>query len=110
MFEVSDPSIGSLDRNYDNQNQQLVNRIMGNPSDYNMQGQGGGIVISDSGTYTGNFRWIQFMTDCDIGSIISSNISNAAGFESLAVPAGVGIGGRFTSIQLTSGVAIAYYA
>jgi len=110
MFEVSDPPTYSVDRVYSSSNQHLFNKIMGNPADYNMQGQGGGIVVSDSGTYTGNFRWIQFIQDCEIGSILSSNISNAVGFAGLTVPAGVGIGGRITSIQLTSGAVIAYYA
>ena len=83
---------------------------MSSPISYDLQGQGGGIVIADSGTYTGNFRWIQFLTDSEITAIASSNISNFAGLNSVVIPAGVGIGGRFTSIQLTSGTAIAYYA
>jgi hypothetical protein len=82
---------------------------MSSPVSYDLQGQGGGIVIADSGTYNGNFRWIQVIADCEIQAIVSSNISNVAGFAGLAVPAGVGIGGRFTSIQLNSGAAIAYY-
>ena len=83
---------------------------MSSPISYDLQGQGGGVAISDGSTYTGNFRWIQFVTDSEIGAIASSNISNAAGFAGVLVPAGVGIGGKFTSIQLTSGAAIAYYA
>jgi hypothetical protein len=83
---------------------------MSSPVSYDLQGQGGGIVIIDSGTYTGNFRWIQVIQDCQFGNIVSSNISNDEGFDELSVPAGVGIGGRFTSIQLTSGAVIAYYA
>ena len=83
---------------------------MSSPVSYDLQGQGGGIVISDSGTYTGNFRWIQVISDCVIGSIVSSNISNYAGFAGLTIPAGVGIGGKITSIQLNSGAAIGYYA
>ena len=83
---------------------------MSSPISYDLQGQGGGVVIADSGTYTGNFRWIQFVTDSEITAIASSNISNAVGLDGALIPAGVGIGGRFTSIQLTSGAAIAYYA
>jgi hypothetical protein len=83
---------------------------MGNPSDYNMQGQGGGIVISNSVPVTGNFRWIQGITDFVIDDIVSSNISNAAGITGSNIPAGVGIGGKFTSITVNTGVAIAYYA
>ena len=83
---------------------------MSSPVSYDLQGQGGGVVISDSTPVTGNFRWIQVITDCEIDDIASSNISNAAGLDSLTIPAGVGIGGRFTSIQLNSGAVIAYYA
>ena len=80
------------------------------PVSYDLQGQGGGIVIADSGTYTGNFRWIQGITDFEISAIASSNISDTNGLLSNSIPAGVGIGGRFTSIQLNSGIVIAYYA
>jgi hypothetical protein len=83
---------------------------MGNPSDYNMQGQGGGVVISDSTTVNGNFRWIQVITDCEMQDIVSSNISNSVGLVSKNIPAGVGIGGKFTSITLSTGTVIAYYA
>ena len=83
---------------------------MSSPVSYDLQGQGGGIVISDSSTYTGNFRWIQVIQDCEIASISSSNIINDDEFTELTIPAGVGIGGSFTSIELTSGVVIAYYA
>jgi hypothetical protein len=82
---------------------------MSSPVSYDIQGQGGGTVIADSGTYTGNFRWIQVISDCEIGAIASSNIANATGLAGILVPAGVGIGGRFTSIQLNSGAVIAYY-
>ena len=82
---------------------------MGNPSDYNMQGQGGGILIYNTNLISGNFRWIQVITDCEIDNLSSSNINNNTGFDGLTVPAGVGIGGKFTSIQLTSGAVIAYY-
>jgi hypothetical protein len=83
---------------------------MSSPVSYDLQGQGGGIVISDSETYTGNFRWIQVIADCEIEAIVSSNIINVAEVSGFAIPAGIGIGGKFTSIKLTSGVVIAYYA
>ena len=83
---------------------------MSSPISYDLQGQGGGVAISDGSTYTGNFRWIQFVTDSEIGAIASSNITSVSALASITVPAGVGIGGKFTSIQLTSGAAIAYYA
>ena len=83
---------------------------MSSPVSYDLQGQGGGVVIADSGTYTGNFRWIQFVTDSEITAIASSNITSVSALAIITVPAGVGIGGKFTSIQLNSGAVIAYYA
>jgi hypothetical protein len=83
---------------------------MSSPVSYDLQGQGGGILISDSTTITGNFRWIQGITDFEIDAIVSSNISNASGIIGYTIPAGSGIGGRFTSITLNNGIAIAYYA
>ena len=83
---------------------------MSSPISYDLQGQGGGIVIADGATYTGNFRWIQFLTDSTIGAITSSNITNSNNLLASVFPAGVGIGGRFTSISFISGIAIAYYA
>jgi hypothetical protein len=83
---------------------------MSSPVSYDLQGQGGGVVISDSTPVTGNFRWIQGITDFEIDAIASSNISNAAGLIGYSIPAGVGIGGRFTSITVNTGTVIAYYA
>jgi len=83
---------------------------MSSPVSYDLQGQGGGIVIDNNVPVTGNFRWIQGITDFEIDAIVSSNISNASGIVGYSIPAGVGIGGRFTSIQLNTGTVIAYYA
>ena len=88
----------------------MIQVCMSSPVSYDLQGQGGGVVIDDTNLHTGNFRWIQVIVDCEINTIVSSNISNAAGFAALTVPAGVGIGGMFTSIALDTGVVIAYYA
>lgn len=83
---------------------------MSSPVSYDLQGQGGGIVISDSTPVTGNFRWIQGLTDFELDAIVSSNISNASGLIGYSFPGGVGIGGRFTSITVNNGIVIAYYA
>jgi len=83
---------------------------MSSPVSYDLQGQGGGIVIDNTGPVTGNFRWIQGITDFVIGNIVSSNISNASFLIGSTIPAGVGIGGKFTSITLSTGIVIAYYA
>ena len=88
----------------------MIRQGMSSPVSYDLQGQGGGIAISDVDTYTGNFRWIQVVSDCVISTIESSNIDSVSVIAGITIPAGVGIGGRFTSISLTSGAVIAYYA
>ena len=59
---------------------------------------------------SGKFRWIQVITDAVIDDLGSGNIANNDKLEDISISAGVGIGGMFTSINLTSGVVIAYYA
>lgn len=83
---------------------------MSSPVSYDLQGQGGGIVIIASGNETGNFRWIQVINDAVLSTVTSSNIGDADNLQSITIPAGVGIGGRFTNVAVTSGVVIAYYA
>jgi hypothetical protein len=82
---------------------------MSSPVSYDLQGQGGGQVItSSSGAVTGNFRWIQVVTDTVLSVLTSSNITNASGLQTITIPAGLGLGGRFTAVTVTSGVVIAY--
>ncbi len=82
---------------------------MGSPVSYDLQGGGGGRVItSASGAITGDFRWIQVVTDTVLSVLTSSNITNSSALQSITIPAGVGIGGRFSAITVTSGVVIAY--
>ena len=88
-----------------------VERGMGSPAAYDLQGQGGGVVVtSASGTVTGKFRWIQVITDAVISSLSSNNLVGASGLVGISVNAGVGIGGSFQSIAVTSGVVIVYTA
>lgn len=89
----------------------MVKSGMSSPVSYDLQGQGGGVVINAAaGEVTGNFRWIQVITDTVITDIASSNITDDTTLTTITIPAGIGIGGRFTLISLTSGVVIAYYA
>ena len=84
---------------------------MSSPVSYDLQGQGGGVVItSASGAVTGNFRWIQVITDTVLSVFTAPNIASATGLQTITIPAGVGIGGRISAITVTSGVLIAYYA
>ena len=84
---------------------------MSSPISYDLQGQGGGIVIdSTTGIVQGNFRWIQVITDTVFANITSSNIDINGTITATTIPAGIGFGGRFNLIEITSGVVIAYYA
>jgi len=82
---------------------------MSSPVSYDLQGQGGGVVLgTEVLTATGNFRWLQVITDTVFSTLTSSNLTNTADLLTITVPAGVGIGGRFTVVTVTSGVVIAY--
>ena len=84
---------------------------MSSPISYDLQGQGGGLYIDETtGAIDGNWRWIQVITDAVFNDITSSNIADLSNISGVTVPAGIGIGGRFSSIDLQSGVIIAYYA
>ena len=86
---------------------------MASPVSYDLQGQGGGIVLSAATTtYTGKIRWIQVVNDAVLSDVASSsgNISGSSRLEGITLPAGLGIGGDFSSVVLTSGVVIVYYA
>lgn len=83
---------------------------MSSPISYDLQGQGGGIVLSGGGVTTAeNVRWIQCLTDCVFVSLDCENIPNITNIAGVVIPAGVGIGGSNIDVELASGVAIAYY-
>jgi hypothetical protein len=81
---------------------------MSSPVSYDLQGQGGGVVLGGDDTAT-NVRWIQCLNDCVFSAFTIPSISNVSNMISVTIPAGVGIGGRIDSVTLSSGVAIAYY-
>ena len=83
---------------------------MSSPISYDLQGQGGGILLEANGQEVGNFRWIQVITDTEFNALTSTNIDGISGLVGVTIPAGVGIGGKFTEIEVTSGLVIAYYA
>lgn len=94
--------------------QHIVNTFMGSPVDYNLQGLNGSIVLTSAvgfTTYTGNIRWIQVVNDAVLSNVSSAsgNVSGASRLQSITLPAGLGIGGRFSSVTLTSGVVIVYF-
>ena len=82
---------------------------MSSPVSYDLQGQGGGRVItSASGAVTGTFRWVQVITDTVFSVFTAPNITTSTGLQTITIPAGVGSGGRITALTVTSGVVIAY--
>jgi hypothetical protein len=85
---------------------------MSSPISYDLQGQGGGIVLSTAtqSNATGNFRWIQVVNDTVLATLTSDNIANEDDLAGITLPAGLGIGGRFSFVDVASGTVIAYYA
>ena len=83
---------------------------------YDLQGQGGSVVLSSVSsptalTYTGNIRWIQVVNDAVFSSVASAsgNVTGPTRLQTITLPAGLGIGGRFSAVTLTSGVVIVYF-
>jgi hypothetical protein len=86
---------------------------MASPVSYDLQGQGGSIVLNASvNTYTGNIRWIQVVNDAVLATVTSAsgNVSGSSRLQSITLPAGLGIGGNFSQVVVTSGVVIVYFA
>jgi hypothetical protein len=84
---------------------------MSSPVSYDLQGQGGGSVLAATDTTaSGDFRWIQVITDTVFAELISSNLAHDSNLVGVTIPAGTGIGGRFSSIEVSTGLVIAYYA
>ena len=84
---------------------------MSTPVAYDLQGQNGSTVFGAGHSYSGNIRWIQVVNDAVLSSVASAsgNVLNPARLASITIPAGLGIGGRFSSVAVTSGVVIAYF-
>ena len=86
---------------------------MSSPVAYDLQGQGGSIVLNATvTTYTGNIRWIQVVNDAVLATVTSAsgNVSGSSRLASITLPAGLGIGGNFSQVVVTSGVVIVYFA
>ena len=78
---------------------------------YDLQGQGGSTVLNAGTSYSGNIRWIQVVNDAVLGTVASAsgNVLNPTRLQTITLPAGLGIGGRFSSVAVTSGVVIVYF-
>lgn len=78
---------------------------------YQLQGQQGGEVLATGETgVNGPYRWIQVLQDTVLEGITAPNLANDSSLASTTLPAGVGIGGNITELQITTGLVIAYYA
>lgn len=77
---------------------------------YYSDGRQGGELLIGTDTATGSFRKIKVINETVFAGLTDSSIMNIGDITSLTIPAGVEIGGNFTSIQLTSGAVIAYRA
>ena len=82
---------------------------MSSPISYDLQGQGGGVTLSAGQDAVGNFRWLQVVNDTVLADT-ASNIINDPLLWGITIPAGVGIGGRFTYVAVQSGKVILYRA
>jgi hypothetical protein len=80
---------------------------------YQLQGQMGGIVLTGADSATGSFRWIQAIEDSvlltDTGET-AGNLADIINLDGKTLPAGAGLGGIFTKVQISSGTVVAYYA
>lgn len=78
-----------------------------------MQGQMGGIVLTGADSATGSFRWVQAIEDSvlltDTGET-AGNLVDIINLDGKTLPAGSGLGGEFTKVEISSGTVIAYYA
>jgi hypothetical protein len=73
----------------------------------------GGIVLTGADSATGSFRWIQAIEDSvlltDTGET-AGNLADIINLDGKTLPAGAGLGGIFTKVQISSGTVVAYYA
>ena len=80
---------------------------------YQLQGNQGGIVLTGADSATGSFRWIQAIEDSvlltDTGET-AGNLADIINLDGKTIPAGAGLGGIFTKVQISSGTVVAYYA
>jgi hypothetical protein len=86
---------------------EMIQVCMSSPVSYDLQGQGGGVVLNGGDTAT-NVRWVQCLTNCVFTTFTASNLTNSSDIATITIPAGVGIGGKIETVTLTSGLAIAY--
>ena len=76
---------------------------------WDLQGQGGGIVLGTGDSYTGKIRWVQVLNDAIFDAFLSENIADDSKLVGITLPAGLGFGGKITGVLVGSGNVIAYF-
>ena len=70
-------------------------------------------MLTGADSATGSFRWIQAIEDSvllsDTGET-AGNLADIINLDGKTLPAGAGLGGIFTKVQISSGTVVAYYA
>ena len=80
---------------------------MGFPT-HSIDGRNGGkVLVSGDGAVTGAFYCIQVLEEAVLHADTAVSITDLAG---KTIPLGVSVFGRFTTIRVTSGTVVAYYA
>lgn len=82
-------------------------------TEYYLQGRQGGVVLtstSTAGESAGPFRWLQVVNDAVVTSLVDGTLADVGDLAGKTLPAGLGIGGNFSAVVITSGVVIGYYA
>jgi hypothetical protein len=83
--------------------------VMPRGDSYQLQGQQGGVVLEAGDLSSGGpYRWVQVISDTVFGTFESNITDSDTKLVGVTVPAGIGIGGNITSVEVTSGVVIAY--
>ena len=70
-------------------------------------------MLTGADSATGSFRWIQAIEDSvlltDTGET-TGNLTDIINLDGKILPAGAGLGGIFTKVEISSGTVVAYYA
>ena len=74
----------------------------------NLTGHQGGVVLSGAQTETGEFQAFQAIEDTTIVAIATNLDQSTSSLATQTIPSGITIFGDMTSIEISSGLAIAY--
>lgn len=70
-------------------------------------------MLTGADSATGSFRWIQAIEDSVLltdTNETAGNLADIINLDGKTLPAGAGLGGIFTKVQISSGTVVAYYA